>query len=156
MLQKLKSPTNFILCLLIISLGLFVAPRASAAVCTPGQSPVTDKCDPPKKAVDCPSGKVVAGKCAPLGNGCNGNSAATCLTNNPITKNLNNIIGFLSAGVGIFVIGMIILGGIQYTLAGDNQTATGEAKKRITNGLIALMVFLFLFAFLQWLVPGGL
>jgi hypothetical protein len=46
--------------------------------------------------------------------------------------------------------------GIQYSLAGDNATATGAAKQRITNGLIALATFIFAFALLQWLIPGGL
>ncbi len=75
--------------------------------------------------------------------------------NNPIVKDLNQAITFLSAAVGIVVVGTIILGGIQYTMAGDNPQALSEAKQRITNGLIALIVFLFMYAFLQWLVPGG-
>jgi len=79
-----------------------------------------------------------------------------CLTDNPITKKLNLIVNFLSAAVGVVVIGVIIVGGIQYTLAGDNPTATGAAKQRIVNGLIALATFIFTYAFLQWLIPGGL
>lgn len=75
--------------------------------------------------------------------------------NNPIVKDLNQAITFLSAVVGIVVVGTIILGGIQYTMAGDNPQALSEAKQRITNGLIALLAFLFMYAFLQWLVPGG-
>lgn len=78
-----------------------------------------------------------------------------CLKTNPIVSDLNNIINFLSAGVGIVVTGVIIVGGIQYMMAGDNPAAITAAKKRITNGLIALVTFLFMFAFLQWLVPGG-
>ncbi len=79
-----------------------------------------------------------------------------CLNKNPIVTQLQTIVNFLSAAVGLVVIGTIILGGIQYTMAGDNATATGAAKKRIANGLIALAAFLFLFAFLQWLIPGGI
>ncbi len=120
---------------------------------------VVNQCDSIKKPIDCPSGRVLPTdntKCAPLGNECNGLSNNACLKNNPITTYINDAINFLSAGVGIIVIGMIILGGIQYSMAGDNPTATQAAKQRITNGLIALFIFLFLFAFLQWLVPGGL
>jgi uncharacterized membrane protein len=65
------------------------------------------------------------------------------------------IVNFLSAGVGIVVVAVIILGGIQYSMAGDNPQAVGSAKQRIINGLIALVAFLFIFAFLQWLIPGG-
>jgi hypothetical protein len=90
---------------------------------------------------------------------CNNSSDAgvqKCLKNNQIVKDINLVVNFLSAGVGIVVIGAIILGGIQYSLAGDNATATSAAKKRITDGLIALAAFIFMFAFLQWLIPGGL
>ncbi len=79
-----------------------------------------------------------------------------CIATDPIVKDINLIVNFLSAGVAIVVIGSIIVGGIQYSLAGDNSTATGAAKKRISDGLIALVAFIFTFAFLQWLIPGGL
>lgn len=89
---------------------------------------------------------------------CNNSSDAgvqSCLKNNQIVKDLNFIINFIATGVGIVVIGTIIVGGIQYSLAGDNATATGAAKQRIINGLIALVAFIFTYAFLQWLIPGG-
>lgn len=79
-----------------------------------------------------------------------------CLKNNPVSEKLRLIVNALSAGVGVVVVAMIIVGGIQYIMAGDNPNATAEAKKRITNALIALVAFLFVGAFLQWLVPGGL
>ena len=93
---------------------------------------------------------------------CNGHPNPTpeslneCLNGNPIVRDLNKIVNFLSAGVGIVVIGMIILGGIQYMAAGDKVEAITSAKKRITNALIALLAFIFMFAFLQWVVPGGI
>jgi hypothetical protein len=59
-------------------------------------------------------------------------------------------------GVGVVVVGVIILGGIQYTMAGDNPQAVTAAKQRIINGLIALAAFLLMFAFLEWLIPGGI
>ncbi len=79
-----------------------------------------------------------------------------CVQQNKITKDLQVAVNFLSAGVGIVVIGLIIVGGIQYSIAGDNPQATTAAKERITNALIALVAFLFIFAFIQWLIPGGL
>lgn len=74
---------------------------------------------------------------------------------NPIVKDLNLIVNFLSAGVGIIVVAVIIIGGIQYSMAGDNPQAVTAAKQRIFNGLIALATFILMAAFLQWLVPGG-
>jgi hypothetical protein len=78
------------------------------------------------------------------------------ISNNPIVKKvLDPLVAVLSAGVGIVVVGVIIVGGIQYMLAGDNATAVAAAKKRIINGLIALAVFMLMFVFLQWIIPGG-
>jgi len=81
--------------------------------------------------------------------------AASNLSDNPIVVDLNKIVAFLSAGVGIVVVAVIILGGIQYMMAGDNPQAVGAAKQRVINGFIALVTFLLMFAFLQWLIPGG-
>lgn len=71
-------------------------------------------------------------------------------------QDIQKIVNFLSAGVGVVVIGVIILGGIQYSMAGDNSQAVGAAKQRIINGLIALVAFIFMFAFINWLLPGGI
>ena len=79
-----------------------------------------------------------------------------CLKSNKIVEDLNGIIDFLSAGVAIVVIGSIILGGIQYSMAGGSPDAVSKAKHRITNALLAFVAFLFIFAFLQWIIPGGL
>lgn len=78
------------------------------------------------------------------------------LKNNPIVKDLNVVVNFLSAAVGIVVVGMLITAGIQYSMAGGSSDAVSKAKGRITNALLALAVYLLLFGFLQWIVPGGL
>jgi hypothetical protein len=123
---------------------------------------VTNVCDPIKLAVNCPSGKVDSKdptKCQPLGSDCSGTDSAAvqkCLKNNQFIIDLNNAVKFLSAAVGIVIVIIIIIGGIQYSLAGDNANAQGEARTRITNALIALLAFLFMFAFIEWLIPGGI
>jgi hypothetical protein len=78
-----------------------------------------------------------------------------CLKKSPIISRIQQIVDFLSAGVAIIVVGVILVGGIQYIIAGGNATAVTAARKRIANGVIALAAFLFMFAFLQWLIPGG-
>ena len=75
---------------------------------------------------------------------------------NAITKDIQLVLNFLAVGVGIFVVAMIIVGGIQYSMAGDNPEALTKAKQRITNALIALVTFIFLYSFVQWLVPRGI
>ncbi len=71
-------------------------------------------------------------------------------------RRLTEIVNFLAALVGITVVGSIVYGGILYSSAADNPQKLQAAKDRIRNAIIALIAFIFLFSFLQWLVPGGL
>ena len=64
-------------------------------------------------------------------------------------------INVLSALVGVVVIISIIAGGIQYTSAGSDPQKVAAAKNRIRNAIVALVFFIFMYAFLNWLVPGG-
>ena len=77
------------------------------------------------------------------------------LKSNPITKDIQQLVDVLSAGVGIIVVAMIIVGGIQYSIAGDNPQQLTVAKKRIVNAMMALIALAFAWAFLQWIIPGG-
>ncbi len=88
--------------------------------------------------------------------GSNGESAQACLSKNPLVKWTLYAINFLAAGVGVVVTIMIIIGGIQYASAGPNPQQVQAAKKKIANALIALVAFFFLYAFMQYLVPGGI
>lgn len=78
-----------------------------------------------------------------------------CLKNNVIIKDIQKFVNFLSALVAVVVIGSIMVGGIQYALGGDNAEKVGQAKKRISTSLFAFLIFILTFAFLQWLIPGG-
>ncbi len=73
-----------------------------------------------------------------------------------IVEDITLLINVLSAAVGVVVVGMIIAGGIQYSISGDDPQAVAKAKSRITSALLALVVFIFSYAFLQWIVPGGI
>lgn len=61
----------------------------------------------------------------------------------------------LSALVGIVVVAVIIVAGIQYTTSAGDPQAAAAAKKRISNAILALIAFGLTYAFLQWVVPGG-
>ena len=78
------------------------------------------------------------------------------LTANVIVTDIGKIVDFLSALVVIVIVGVLIVGGVQYSMAGDKPEAVSSAKKRLQNALIALAIFIFTFSFLQWLIPGGL
>lgn len=80
----------------------------------------------------------------------------TELKDNSIIVYTRNIVRFLSAGVGIVIVLMIIVGGIQYITSQGNPQATASAKNRITNAIIALFLFIFMTAILNFLIPGGL
>lgn len=67
-----------------------------------------------------------------------------------------DITNILSALVGIVVVIMIAIGGIQYTASRDNPQATAAAKEKIRNAILALVVYLFTYALLQYLIPGGI
>lgn len=84
---------------------------------------------------------------------CNvGNAGKDC----SITDRLSSIANILAAGVGIVVVVMIMIGGIQYTTSGGDPSKIAAAKSKITNAVIALVAFFFLYAFLQWITPGGI
>lgn len=78
-----------------------------------------------------------------------------CVTNNPLVKMVTQLINFTSVLVGIIVVAVIILGGIEYASAGGNPNKVASAKHRITNAILAFVMYIFFFAFLQWLIPGG-
>lgn len=83
------------------------------------------------------------------------NSQIDDVSNNPIIKWIKDGINLLSAIVGIGAIIMIIIAGLQYSAARDNPQAIQAAKTRMVNVLIGLAAFIFMYAFMQWLIPGG-
>lgn len=68
---------------------------------------------------------------------------------------IQNVIDILFGMIAFVVIGVIIVAGIQYSTAGGSPQATTDAKKKISNAVLALILLAFLYPFLQWLVPGG-
>ena len=51
---------------------------------------------------------------------------------------------------------MTVIGGIQYITSGGDPNHVAEAKKRIANALLALVTWIIIWAFLEWIIPGGL
>lgn len=74
---------------------------------------------------------------------------------NVVLAYLVGFINFLAVGVGLVVTAMIVAGGVEYILAGGAPQKLEKAKSLITNALIALVTFIFMYAILQWLIPGG-
>jgi hypothetical protein len=74
---------------------------------------------------------------------------------NPIVDMFLALIRFLSFGVGVLVVASIIYAGILYSSSQGSPEQTAQAKERIQNSVIALVFYIFIFAIIQWLVPGG-
>ncbi|PID32350.1 hypothetical protein CR970_01105 [Candidatus Saccharibacteria bacterium] len=62
----------------------------------------------------------------------------------------------LSGMVSIIIAGSLVYAGIQYASAGADPQKVMAARKRIRDSIIALLFFIFAWAFLQWLIPGGI
>ena len=74
---------------------------------------------------------------------------------NPITDAAFAIIRVLSDGVGLVIIASVVYGGIQYSSSGGDPNATSQAIHRIRESLIALLIFIFGYAILNYLIPAG-
>lgn len=83
---------------------------------------------------------------------CGGDAAC----NSFVDKYINPFIVALTALVGVAAVISIIVAGIQYSASADDPGTVSKAKQRIFNTIIGLVAYLFLFAFISWLVPGGI
>ena len=72
-----------------------------------------------------------------------------------VTTYINPAIKLFGGAIAILVVISIIVGAIQYEMSGDDPSKVGAAKDRIRNAFIALLAYLFMLAFLNWIVPGG-
>ena len=69
---------------------------------------------------------------------------------------LELILTILTGGVVIAAIIGIVLSGVQYMSSGGDTAMITKAKKRLSNVVIGLVAYGLLYAFLEWLIPGGL
>lgn len=74
---------------------------------------------------------------------------------NAILDMLFAIIRFLSYGVGLVLVASLIVGGIQYTASTGDQQATATAVKRLKSVIVALLLFIFAYAILNYVIPGA-
>lgn len=72
------------------------------------------------------------------------------------------IIGYLdtvfktaAGAIGLAVTGNIIWAGIQYSMSQGDPSKASKAKDRIRGAIIALIMYLSLSGFIEWLIPGG-
>jgi hypothetical protein len=64
------------------------------------------------------------------------------------------IIRWLSYGAGLVIVGSVVVAGIQYTTSRGDPGATAAAENRIKSAILALLIFIFAFAILNYIIPG--
>lgn len=64
------------------------------------------------------------------------------------------IVRFLGELVGLVVILMVIIGGIQYITSNGDPNGVKAAKGRIGNAITALVLYLMMWGILHYLLPG--
>jgi heme exporter protein D len=65
------------------------------------------------------------------------------------------LFNWLAVGVGVIVIVFVVVGAIQYITAAGNQEQAKKAIERIRNAVLALGLYMIMWALLNFLVPGG-
>ncbi|MBW4061187.1 hypothetical protein HJC99_01275 [Candidatus Saccharibacteria bacterium] len=66
------------------------------------------------------------------------------------------ILQLVALSIGGIIVLMIVIAGIQYIISAGDPGAIKSAKNRITNAITALVVYLFMYAALNFLIPGGI
>ena len=69
---------------------------------------------------------------------------------------LNMVLVVVTTGVGIAAVGSIVFAGILYITARDNAAQVSKAKTMITNTIIGIIAYILMWAFLEWIIPGGI
>lgn len=75
---------------------------------------------------------------------------------NPIMSIVLQLTNFLAVGVGIAVVGGIVWGSLLYTTANGDSGKAQQGIAVIVNAVIGLLLFIFAYAIVNFLVPGGI
>ena len=87
---------------------------------------------------------------------CGQNNAGSDIENNGIWGVLELVINILTAGIGIAAVGGVIYGSVLYASSGANPDNVKKAKTIITNIAIGLIAYGLMYAFLNYIIPGGI
>jgi hypothetical protein len=78
------------------------------------------------------------------------------LEENPIFTIIGRIIQFLLASIGVALVIVVALAGVQYTTARGDPQKVASAKKKIFFAVTAVIMYALSGALLNWLIPGGI
>lgn len=131
---------------LVVFGGLFLGSEANAQSAVPSKISCEYTENGVKKVGIKTSIGIVGDRCVPAG---------TDFRTNPIVVLLTTILAFMAGGVGLVVVAGITAGGFLYMTARGNSSQTQKAVTTIINSCIGLLLFIFMFAILNFLIPGG-
>lgn len=86
---------------------------------------------------------------------CDATNESKDVSDNGIWALLIMTLNIMTAGVGILAVGGIVYGSILYATAEDKADQVKKAQGIITNVVIGLILFAFMWAGLNFIVPGG-
>jgi hypothetical protein len=69
---------------------------------------------------------------------------------------LKLVLRFLSGAVGMVIVLMLVIAGIQYITSAGDPGAIKAAKDRVVNAITALVLFVLSYAILSFVIPGGI
>ena len=145
MVKKISKNILVILTLALLSASLVIGfPNLSyAAPDENGVGPgpvIDDSCGTPTSIIKCDTIVDKDGK---------------TIKNNGIVVLLTMAIKIMTGLVGAIAVVMLIYAGLIYATAADSQEKVKQSKEYITNVVIGLLLYIFLFAILNYLIPGG-
>ena len=86
-----------------------------------------------------------------IGNGCSCDNGS----GSSVVHIFKLVINIMSAAVGIIAAIGITIVGIQYLTAGGSEEKTRKAKRRLFEIVIGIVVYVLLYALLDWLLPAA-
>jgi hypothetical protein len=87
------------------------------------------------------------------GENCIGNNAST---GGAIVGYLRLILRLLSGAVGLVIVAMIVVSGVRYIASTGDPGQVKTAKTQLQNAILALVLYLSMFAILTFITPGGI
>jgi|GEM_PF-1320063 len=144
-ITKMKTLISPLKTRFLISVAFFVAVLGFVAA----PAPAFAACSKTEQEISVPVDQGGT-KCIPI------NERTTDISENPIFYYLRQILIFLAGGVGLAVVGGIVAGSYMYITARANAAQVEKGKNVIINSVVGLLLFIFMYAILQFLIPGGI
>jgi len=66
------------------------------------------------------------------------------------------VINILTAGIGVAAVGGVVYGAVLYTTSGGSPDQVKKALQIIRNVAIGLVMYALMYAFLNYIIPGGM